>query len=433
MTIQFLAHRHSIATLIALTAILTSVQVNAGVQYQLRQVQASSGETVNIDALVFNDTDSILNWTAPPNLVLQWRDERGQIIRSLAELDTADSSASLPVNTFTKFSWRAVVPNGIRGLQAVNVEGEPVILALDTNPQGHSPLTSAPALASVVDAGASQNPLRLDPALPAAQVAAAGASPQGGPSISADTLQPAAQGFRHFRDAIDAHDSVYFIAGNRGGSNARFQISFRYRLRSPSDPLNTRFYDHFYLGYTQTALWDLHADSKPFVDTTYSPSLFWRKDSLWESGGKSVFAGLATGYEHASNGKAGDDSRSMNNFFIQPELNYRFEDGALLSFRPRVKSYVFMNENKDYRDYMGNVDWNLRYVRQNGIVLDGRYTHSSKGRESKQFSVAWPLRRTPLNLNGYLYGQYYSGYGETLLDYSSKTSSQFRIGLALVP
>lgn len=408
-------------------------QTYAGVSYQLRQIQASSGETVNIDAVVFNDTGSVMNWSAPTQLVLQWRDQQGQVIRSVAERDSAQGSASLPVNTFTKFSWRAVVPSGLRGFQALNIEGEPVVLALDTSPQSSSPLIATVANTAVIEAGAANNSRGSDPALPTAQVAAMGANPQSGPGIRTDQLQSTDQGFRSFRDAIGAHDPTYFVYGNRGGSNARFQISFRYRLHSPTDPLDPKFYDHFYMGYTQTALWDLHADSKPFVDTTYNPSLFWRKDSIWESAEKRVFAGLATGYEHASNGKAGDDSRSMNDFFIQPELNYRFDDGAVLSFQPRLKAYVFMNENPDYRQYMGRVDWNLRYARTNGLVLSGRYTQGSHGRESKQVAIAWPLKRTPLDLNGYLYGQFYSGYGETLLNYRTKASSQFRIGLALVP
>ena len=405
----------------------------AGVNYQLKQVQASSGETVNIEAVVFNDSDSVMNWSAPAQLVLQWRDDKGQVVRSLAERDSEQASASLPVNTFTKFSWRAVVPSGLQGLQAVNIEGEPVILALDTSPQANSPLIGTPAVTAVVDAGASPNPAQPDPALPPAQVAAAGANPVSGPGISSDRLSNNDGGFRSFRDAISSHAPTYFIMGNRGGSNARFQISFRYRLHSPADPLNTKFYDHFYMGYTQTALWDLHSDSKPFVDTTYSPSLFWHKDSIWESADKTAFLGLSTGYEHASNGKDGTDSRSMNDFFIQPELNYRFEDGAVLSFKPRLKAYVFMSENSDYRQHMGSVDWNLRYARPNSLVLDGRYTRGAQGRESKQVAIAWPLKRTPLNMNGFLYAQYYSGYGETLLNYRTNAASQFRIGLALVP
>ncbi|MDA4737435.1 hypothetical protein NY590_24975, partial [Enterobacter kobei] len=67
-----------------MSAVLNTAQ--AGISYQLRQVQASSGETVDIDAIVYNDTGSLMSWTAPQNLVLQWRDNNGKVIRSLAEL-----------------------------------------------------------------------------------------------------------------------------------------------------------------------------------------------------------------------------------------------------------------------------------------------------------------------------------------------------------
>lgn len=426
--------KHSLllaAPLVLLGAAMGSAQ--AGVNYQLRQVHASSGESVNIDALVFNDTGSLMTWSAPRNLILQWRDHEGNVVRSLAELETPNSQASIPVNNFTAYSWRAVVPNGLKGLQAVNIEGERVMLALDTNAQGVSPITSTPAVAAVVDAGAGGDPRAPDPALPPAQLAAVGAAEQGPAINSGQGLRPAASSFDNFRNAISAHDPTYFIVGNKGGNNARFQLSFKYRLHSPSDPSNPRFYDHFYIGYTQTALWDLHSDSKPFVDTTYNPSLFWRKDSIWESQQKSVFLGLATGYEHASNGKAGDDSRSMNDFFIQPEFNYRFDHGATLTFAPRLKHYVFIGENDDWAHYRGRVDWRLRYAQDNGLVVSGMYNRASQGRETKEVSIAWPLKRTPLNMNGYLYGQYFSGYAETMLGYRDRTSGQFRIGLALVP
>src|SRR5690606_17432652 len=123
----------------------------------------------------------------------------------------------------------------------------------------------------------------------------------------------------------------------------------------------------------------------------------------------------------------------MNDFFIQPEFNYRFDHGGTLTFAPRVKHYVFMGENDDWADYRGRVDWRLRYAQDNGLVLSGLYNRASQGRETKEISIAWPLKRTPLNMNGYLYGQYFSGYAETMLGYRERSPGQFRIGLALVP
>src|SRR3546814_9677101 len=90
--------------------------------------------------------------------------------------------------------------------------------------------------------------------------------------------------FDNFRSAISSFEPVYFDIGSKGDTNARFQLSFKYRLFNPTDPLHPEFIDNLYLGYTQTSLWDLEGDSMPFIDTTYNPSLFWRKDKLWETG-----------------------------------------------------------------------------------------------------------------------------------------------------
>src|SRR5690606_31161954 len=120
--------------------------------------------------------------------------------------------------------------------------------------------------------------------------------------------------------------------------------------------------------------------------------------------------------------------------YIQPELNYRFDSGSTLTFAPRIKSYFSMEDhNRDYADYVGHVDWKLRFAQDNGLVLTGLYRQGDKSRNAMQFEAAWPLRRTFLNMNGYLHVQYYKGYAETLLGYNHKSDGQIRLGIALVP
>lgn len=418
----------------SLTAVLSNVAM-AGVSYQLEQPRASAGDTVNIKGILFNDADTAITWRAPPQLTLQWRNERNEVIRSLAYLEGSDSDVTVPVNNFVKFSWRAVVPNGVQGLQAVNIEGEPTLLALDTSPAGPRSITGTPANVPVIDAGAGTGYDGGDPALPP-NVAASVGAPDSGPAVAMASTAPDNHHapFDTFRSAISAYEPIYFDVGNRGGRNARYQVSFKYRPFTPKDPTNPDFVDNIYLGYTQTALWDLHSDSHPFIDTSFKPSIFWRKDALWQSPGKQWFAGLATGYEHESNGKAGEDSRAVNFAYVQPELNYRFDGGSTLTFAPRVKAYFKMDEdNKDYRDYAGNVDWKLRFAQDNGLVLTGLYRHGRAGHNATTLEAAWPLRRTFLNMNGYFHVQYFKGYGETILGYNQKSDGQLRIGLALVP
>ena len=420
----------AVSSLACMTA-LVSPTAHAGIQYTLEQAHAVPGETITIRAVLFNDTDSSLDWTPPQNLVLQWRDGNGNALRTLAPLSAGFGSVSVPVNNFVTFSWSAIVPPELKGLQAVNIEGTPTLLALDTSPQEGSLVAGTPLAAPVLSPVPASG--ELAPADPAA-VAAAGVSAETGPAPAQVATQTAAlTPFETYRNAISSHDPMYFLLGNKDGLNARFQLSFKFRPFIPSSNEEASFIDHFYVGYTQTSLWDLSSDSYPFVDTTYNPSVFWQKDAIVQSDDKRWSLGLSTGVEHKSNGKDGEDSRSINDVFIQPEFSHRFSGGSTLTFAPRIKAYFKPDEGTpDYRHYAGNVDWKLRWAQDNGLSVSGMYRQGKHG-HATQVDLAWPLRRTFLNMSGYFHVQYFQGYGMTMLDYRQKTSPQVRIGLSLVP
>lgn len=415
-------------TLVAALALGLAGTATAGVSYRLDRPSAAPGDTVTIEAVYFNEGNARATWEAPPELVLQWRGQDGQIVRSLAKLQGGKASYSVPVNNFARMAWSAEVPASARGLQAISIEGQPAMMALDATGRDSGTLASTPAPVPVVDP-------RTGQPVPPAVVTAAGASPEGGPApdtVAVSSYQQSA--FDHFRSAISEYKPVYFDIGTRGQTTARFQISAKYRLFSPSGNRPATWGENFYLGYTQTSLWDLQSDSMPFIDTTFNPSLFWLSDNMWQSESQSWRLGLNTGVEHNSNGKAGDDSRSVNDAYIQPQFNYRFDGGSTLTFAPKVKAYFGVaSENSDYADYAGRVDWNLRWAQDNGAVVSAMYRQGDQRRRTTQLDFAWPLQRTWLNMNGYLHLQYFNGYGETLLGYNQRNESQFRIGLSLVP
>ncbi len=415
-------------TLTAALALGLGGTAAAGVSYRLDRPSAAPGDTVTIEAVYFNEGNARATWEAPPELVLQWRGQDGQIVRSLAKLQGGKANYSVPVNNFARMAWSAEVPASARGLQAVSIEGQPAMMALDATGRDSRTLASTPAPGPVVDP-------RTGQPVPPAAVAAAGASPEGGPApdtVAVSSYQQSA--FDHFRSAISEYKPVYFDIGTRGQTTARFQISAKYRLFSPSGNRPATWGENFYLGYTQTSLWDLQGDSMPFIDTTFNPSLFWLSDNMWQSENQSWRLGMNTGVEHNSNGKAGDDSRSVNDAYIQPQFNYRFDGGSTLTFAPKVKAYFGVaSENSDYADYAGRVDWNLRWAQDNGAVVSAMYRQGDQRRRTTQLDFAWPLQRTWLNMNGYLHLQYFNGYGETLLGYNQRNESQFRIGLSLVP
>lgn len=400
----------------------------AGVSYRLDRPAAAPGDTVTIEAVYFNEGNARATWDAPPELVLQWRGQDGQIVRSLAKLQGDPARYSVPVNNFARLAWSAVVPSRARGLQAIAIEGQSAMMALEATGRDSDTLASTPALGPVVDA-------RTGQPVPPAEVASVGASPESGPAPDAAVApSPSQSAFERFRSAISEYKPVYFDIGTRGLTTARFQISAKYRLFSPAGNRPATWNENFYLSYTQTSLWDLQSESAPFIDTTFNPSLFWLSDTVWASQSQHWRLGMNTGVEHNSNGKDGDDSRSVNNAYLQPQLHYRFDGGSTLTFAPKVKAYFNVaSENADYADYAGHIDWRLRWAQDNGAVVSTLYRQGNQHRRTAQIDVAWPLRRTWLNMNGYLHLQYFNGYGETLLSYNQRNTSQFRIGLSVAP
>ncbi|CAM4291431.1 phospholipase A [Bordetella muralis] len=416
---------------LVLTAMLaTAMPAVAGITYQLERPSAAPGETVQIQAVLFNDGTAATHWRPPTQLVVQWRGTDGNIVRSIATLASPQAAMNIPVNNFARMSWTTVVPQQSRGLQALSIEGEPAMMALDVSGRESGTLASTPANSPVVDAGTGQP-------VPAAAVSAAGAQPDAGPAPDQAALarvenKPSA--FDAFRGALSEYEPIYFDVGTRGGTTARFQISAKYRLFNPPSGRAPTFGENFYIGYTQRSLWDLEGDSMPFIDTTFNPSVFWLNDNMWNSSNQNWRLGLNTGVEHMSNGKDGEDSRSLNDFYVQPAINYRFDSGSTLTFAPRIKAYFAVeDENADYSDYAGHVDWNLRWAQDNGAVISAMYRQGASRHRTTQLDFAWPLKRTWLNMNGYLHLQYFNGYGETLLGYNQRNESQFRIGLSLVP
>lgn len=398
----------------------------AALSYSLGVDQAQPGQTITVSAILFNDTPSTLNWTPPAELAVSWYNVAGQQNSTMARLKTAPQNISLPVNNFTRIEWELTVPARARGMQALAIDGQAGRLALVVPADGAAFAASGTSQDATQPESAGKTATSVGGLGTSAMGPAGMASPTGINSGSTDL-------FQRFSNAISPHEPIYFDLGNKGGRNARFQISLKYRLFTPNDPANPDFIDSLYLGYTQTSLWDLESDSLPFVDTSFKPSVFWRRDALWRSQDQSTYLGLATGVEHESNGKSGQESRSLNFGYVQPEFNYRFSHGSTLTFAPKVKSYFGTSNNPDYADYAGYVDWKLRWAQDNGLILSGMYRHGRSGNNTTQLEAAWPLRRTFLNMNGYLHVQYFQGYGETLLGYNRKSDPQVRVGLSLIP
>lgn len=232
--------------------------------------------------------------------------------------------------------------------------------------------------------------------------------------------------------ALSAHEPMYIVVGGSGGATARFQLSFKYRIFDPDSSPVQWFspLSRLHFGYTQSSVWDLGAESMPFRDTSYRPSLFWQGATLGE-GLMPDF--LRAGYEHESNGKDGANSRSINTLFVQPAWRTSFSDGRSLIIAPKVYGYLDKEDNPNIQRYRGYVDWNFRYGHEGGWLLATQLRSDITGRGSAQFDISRPLRKPIFaRTGGFLHFQLFTGYGESLLDYNLKRSTQARVGFSIV-
>jgi outer membrane phospholipase A len=232
---------------------------------------------------------------------------------------------------------------------------------------------------------------------------------------------------------LSENDPMYFVVGARDGWTARFQLSFKYRLFDQASGYgkDSPWLSGFYFGYTQNSIWDLESDSKPFRDTSYRPSLFWR----WErTDDKTWVDGLRVGLEHESNGQTGDLSRSVNIAFVRPEWRWQLRDGGSFEFTPKIYGYLDKKDNPDIQQYRGYVDWRFRYDAGGEWIATPVVRVGTSGKGSVLLDVSKRVRDLKFGpVSGYLQFQYFSGYGEDILDYNVRRPSQFRIGFAIVP
>lgn len=339
--------------------------------------------------------DAATPW--PDALRLRLRDDQGQVVH--VELRAADDGAA----DAARRAYAARLPALAEGVLRADLADRP-----------------SNRLALIVRAGQPGDPLERM-AAPAGDTAA----------TAALRLDPLPEG----EPALSANEPMYFVVGTRGGLNARFQLSFKYRLfDEKSMPAHLiPALGRMHIGYTQTSLWDLDGHSRPFRDTSYRPSLFWQGKLDEGRGGAWRPSYLRGGYEHESNGRDGARSRSIDTLFLQPAWRTDFADGRTLFFAPKFYAYLDRDDNRDIARYRGHADWVLRYGDERSWVVSARLRRGTAGHGSGQVDLSLPLR-DPLfaRVGGFLHVQLLSGHGETLLDYDVKRPPQLRIGFSIV-
>jgi len=242
-------------------------------------------------------------------------------------------------------------------------------------------------------------------------------------------------GARFFREHVSAYEPLYFIAGTVS-PNAKFQISFKYRLLNNDGPLAQRVppLTGFHVAYSQTSLWDWNSSSAPFFDSSYRPEVLYLAENLTRAKSNHWFRlDLQGGFQHESNGRAGDDSRSLNIGYLRPRLVFGRQDGVQFILQPRAWFYAGdLSDNPDIEEYRGYADLRAIVGWQRGPQLSAIGRLGKDGNhESLQLDFTYPLMGFfPRSFSLYLHVQYFTGYGESLVRYNERDSA-FRAGFAL--
>ena len=362
--------------------------------------RVEAGSAIELRMTIANDGSSPLQVDIPAPVHLRFETDT-----ALATLDAMpDRTGVLEIapNGFVFVRLRATIPSEITGSAVLTTTGfvaNPVALNI-------APATTQPSSARAAETGSRDE------------------------SKTATTLVDKPPPL-----ALSVYEPVYFIVGGDDGLNAKFQISFRYRLFDGEGRLARKlpWIDDLYLAYSQTSLWDLDELSKPFRDSSYRPRLFYANHDLGRLFDGRLRLGVEAGAGHESNGKDGEQSRSYNMFYVRPTLTFGDPDGFNVYFAPLIHNYVAESENPDIADYRGYVDWLMGAGSKGGLNF---WAQLRKGRRSSfgsvELNLSYPLSKlSGGDLTGWLLLQYFGGHGESLLDYDRKLDSQVRLGVAV--
>lgn len=215
---------------------------------------------------------------------------------------------------------------------------------------------------------------------------------------------------------IKTHDTNYFLP---------FAYTFHGR---PNDPkykqVETKFQfsvkkvlfenvlflgESWNFGYTQTAWWQMYAESAPFRELNYAPELF----VSFPFSGFGWLKSMSVGFMHQSNGKDGADSRSWNRVYANAVFHHkRF---VFLSRLWYIVPESSLDENKDIRKYLGNFDAKIAYLGRDtfAYILLRNNLNFKHNKGAVELNAGFDL----FDNGVFWFVQYFNGYGESLIDY----------------
>jgi phospholipase A1/A2 len=227
-----------------------------------------------------------------------------------------------------------------------------------------------------------------------------------------------------FSKVIQPYEPIYLLMGPETPA-----VKFQFSLKTVPFAQLRHSWIQPTVAYTQTSFWDIFGKSSPFFDTSYKPSAFvyfpnvFRNTNSWK-------LDLQGGYQHESNGRGGDSSRSINAIYGQASLGFGSATNFHASITPRVWFYILdLSDNPDIAQYRGYANVALRV----GYDVYDLSAKVQMGDAAQHVGVQLDFTAQflkSIQFMPYFHVQYWNGYGETLLGYNKYTQS-IRFGLGL--
>jgi len=235
-------------------------------------------------------------------------------------------------------------------------------------------------------------------------------------------------------DLLTFYKDNYFLTGFTAAQEVKFQFSAKF------DIWPNRSQHAVYFAYSQKSLWNIYLPSQPFLENDYSPELFYtyfhapnRYDPL---PGCSFFF-ERVGIVHESDGEGGARSRGWNRVYLESRFACYDSARNYVTATAEVWAPPFGTiDNPHIARYEGYGELSLGAGADAGVGWAGDWDLTAHGRKgvlkraaSLELDARWRPRYGDFwRFTPYLYGQIFTGYGETLLTYD-RSLTAFRLGI----
>jgi outer membrane phospholipase A len=244
------------------------------------------------------------------------------------------------------------------------------------------------------------------------------------------TSQPAP-----YIDLLTLYKDNYFLTGFTMAREVKFQFSAKF------DIWPNRGRHALYFAFSQKSLWDIYRKSQPFLENDYAPELFYsyfHVSGRYDPPSGCGFFFERLGVIHESNGQDAAGSRGWNR--VYGESRYACYDSAQNYAMATLQLWLpfAAPDNPNIARYLGYGELSIATGSDRGegalgdweLALHVRKGTRSPGAGSLELDARWRPRYGEFwRFTPYLYGQVFTGYGETLLSYD-RSLTALRFGIA---